>query len=95
MYYILYYNLVENYKIAREAYRAAHFQHVLAARERDEFIMGGAFDDEKQAALVFKVDDPVKIDTFVTNDPYVTGGVVTGWSYRKWNVAITENTILS
>jgi hypothetical protein len=38
--------------------------------------------------LVFKVDDPSKIENFVKTDPYVTDGIVKQWRIRPWNVVI-------
>ncbi len=89
MYYLLLYHLKEGYLESREPYRKAHFQHVLAAKERGEFILGGAFDDVVDAGLLFKVDDPTKIENFVKTDPYFLAGLTKGYTIRKWNIAIS------
>jgi len=88
MYYLLIYQLVDNYLEKRTAHRPNHFNHVKAAQARGEFIMGGAFDPAEEAALLFKVEDKSIIEEFAKTDPYVIGGVVTGWTIKKWVVAI-------
>jgi len=88
MYYLVIYQLADNYSEKREAHRSKHFEHVKAAQARGEFIMGGAFDSQEEAALIFKVVDKSIVEEFIKTDPYVLGEVVTGWRIEKWNVAI-------
>ena len=88
MYYLLQYKLAGNYLEARAAHRPAHFDHLQPYFDSGALIMGGAFDGQLHAALIFKVDDPSLIEEFAKNDPYVVSGVVTDWEIRKWNVAI-------
>ena len=86
MYFILTYQLVDNYIEKRTPYRPSHFELVKEFIATGELIMGGAFDDEEQAILVFKVDDEAKIKAFTSRDPYVANGVVDSWAIRKWNM---------
>lgn len=94
MYFLLIYNLTDNYIQKRQAHRKAHFNHIMAFRERGEFIMGGAYQNEKQAALVFKTKSKEIVEDFVKNDPYFLNGVVTSYEIEAWNVVITETEIL-
>ena len=57
MYFLLIYDLVDDYIEKRTPYRPQHFEHIKAAQARGEFMMGGAFDPADQAGLLFKVDD--------------------------------------
>jgi len=88
MYYLVIYELADNYLEKRAAHRANHFEHVKAAQARGEFMMGGAFDSQEEAVLIFKVADKSIVEHFIKTDPYVLGGVVTGWRIEKWNVVI-------
>jgi len=89
MYYALHYTLAKNYMEKRTAYRALHFAHISPYFDRGQLLMGGAYDDISQGALlIFKVDDKTKLEEFAKNDPYVINGVVVSWRINQWNVAI-------
>src|SRR5262249_58312542 len=40
------------------------------------------------AALVFKAAGQSVAERFAANDPYVTAGLVTKWTVRKWTVVV-------
>lgn len=89
MYYMLFYDYVDDYLERREAFREAHLAEANQARQRGELKMAGAFADRPYgAALIFDVDDIGVIERFVDGDPYVQNGVVTNWTIRPWNVVI-------
>jgi uncharacterized protein YciI len=92
MYYLLLYDVVENYVEKRKPLRDAHLDAVDAARkafDRGELVLGGAFADPVDgAALVFKGDDPSVAERFARNDPYVVNGLVRNWRVRAWNVVV-------
>ncbi len=88
MYYLLTYQLVDDYLEAREAYRADHFQHVKAAQAKGAFFLGGAFEGGREAGLLFKVDNKQEVEDFVLNDPYYKAGLVTSWEAKLWHVVI-------
>ncbi|MEW6300486.1 MAG: YciI-like protein [Thermodesulfobacteriota bacterium] len=89
MYYILLYDVVENYVERRAPYREEHLKRVSEAHRRGELIMAGAFADPVDgAALVFRTDDPAAPVRFAEDDPYVKNGLVTNWRVRAWNVVV-------
>ena len=89
MYYILFYDYVDDILRAREPYRDGHLALLRQYVDRGELALGGAFADPVDgAALVFKVDDRSKVENFVANDPYHANGLVTGWRIRDWSVVI-------
>lgn len=89
MYFILFYDYIENIVEKRTPYREAHLALVREYVERGELILGGAFADPADgAAIVFKVEDQARIETFVGKDPYVVNGLVTGWRIRKRTVVV-------
>ena len=89
MYYILFYDYVDDVLERRVPWREEHLGLARKAHERGELLYGGALADPvDQAVLVFKVDDPSKIENFVKTDPYVTDGIVKQWRIRPWNVVI-------
>jgi len=86
MYYTLTYQLAHDYIDKREPYRSLHFDHIQTYKDKNQFLMGGAFDDQESALLIFNVDDAAVVEKFANTDPYVLNGVATSWSYRKWNM---------
>jgi len=87
MYYLLFYDYVENIVERRSPYREAHLALVREYVERRELVLGGAFVDPADgAAIAFKVDDRARVDQFVESDPYVANGLVTAWRIRQWTV---------
>jgi len=89
MYFILFYNYVENIIEKRSPYREAHLGLTQEYIKRGELILGGAFaNPTDSAAIIFKVEDQTQIETFVANDPYVINGLVTKWYIREWSVVV-------
>jgi uncharacterized protein len=89
MYYLLLYDVVENYVERRKPLRGAHLERAKEALARGELVLGGAFADPVDgAALVFKGDDPAVAEQFARNDPYVVNGLVASWRVRAWNVVV-------
>ena len=89
MYYILFYDYVEDVVQAREPYREGHLGLLKRYLDRGELPLGGAFNDPVDgAAIVFKVDDRSRVEAFVAEDPYFANGMVTRWRIREWNVVI-------
>ncbi len=89
MYYMLLYDVVDNFIERRAGFRDAHLQLAREAHERGELLLAGALADPVDgAALVFTTEDRSVAERFAQNDPYVTGGLVNGWRVREWNVVI-------
>jgi len=89
MYYILFYDVVDDYVERRKPYRDEHLALGRAAMERGELVMGGALAEPADGAvLVFRVDDPTIVQRFAEGDPYVRNGVVTKWRVRQWTVVL-------
>ncbi len=88
-YYALLYHLVDDYMKRRPAYRDDHLRLAREANGRGELVLGGAFaDPANMALLVFRVRDRSVIEAFVNNDPYVVNGLVKRWEVRPWTVVI-------
>jgi hypothetical protein len=89
MYWLLIYDLVDDYLERRAALRAEHLALAEDATARGELVLGGALaDPADQAYLVFRVDDPAVVEDFVNHDPYVQQGLVKDWRIRSWTVVI-------
>jgi uncharacterized protein YciI len=86
-YYLLIYEVPENYAEARAAYRMEHLE--LARRfEATGLLLGGAVGDPiEQAVLLFRSPGPEVAQEFASLDPYVRHGVVRAWKVVRWNVA--------
>ena len=89
MYFILLYDVVDDYVERRAALRDAHLSLARASHERGEMVLAGAFADPVDgAALVFKGEDRSVAERFAENDPYVKNGLVKNWKVRGWTVVI-------
>lgn len=89
MYYILLYDVVDNFIDRRAPLRDDHLARVRAAHDRGDLVMAGAFADPVDgAALVFTGADRSVAERFAADDPYVTEGLVTAWRVRTWNVVV-------
>lgn len=89
MYFLLFYDYVENAVDRRAPYREAHFQLAREWVSDGRLVLGGAFAEPVDGAvLVFKVDDQAQLEEFVRKDPYVTNGIVTRWRVRPWTVVV-------
>lgn len=88
-YWVLLYDLPDDYIERRATLRAEHLGLVRAAHERGEVLVAGVLADPvDQAILVFTVDDPGVVEAFVRDDPYVAHGLVTRWRIRPWTVVV-------
>jgi uncharacterized protein YciI len=89
MYYLLLYDVVDDYIKRRAPLRDAHLKLAREAHERGDLLLAGAFEDPVDgAALVFAATDTSVAEQFAKNDPYVREGLVKTWRVRKWNVVI-------
>lgn len=86
MFYVLTYQLAHDYIEKRTPYRSLHFAYLTGYKEKGQFLLGGAFDDQETAMLIFKVHDKSIIEEFAKHDPYVMHGVATSWDCRQWNM---------
>src|ERR1700757_951630 len=90
-YYALIYETVDDYVARRGEFREQHLRIARAWRERGELVLGGAFDDPvDRALLIFRVDDKSKVEEFVRKDPYVVNGLVKKWEVRPWKVVVGQ-----
>jgi len=89
VYYLLFYDYVEDAVNRRAPHREKHLALARQFLERGELVMGGAFADPVDGAvLLFRAEDPSVVAAFVREDPYVAGGVVTRWRIRPWTVVV-------
>ena len=97
MHYLLFYEGGADYEERRKPYRAAHLQHARDAVARGELVLGGAFANPVDGALIlFRGDSSAAAEQFAKSDPYVVNGVVNRWYVRVWTTvvgALAENTI--
>ena len=89
MYFVLLYEVVENFIDRRAPFRPEHLKLLEEAHRRGELVMAGAFSDPVDgAALVFRGSDPAVATRFAESDPYVANGLVAKWRVRGWNVVV-------
>jgi uncharacterized protein len=90
-YFALIYDVVPDMVHRRDPYRPEHLRLARASQERGELVMAGALGDPPGALLVFRAADQSVAEAFATNDPYVTGGLVTKWTVRPWVVVVGQD----
>ena len=89
MHYALVYELVDDYIERRAALRDEHLGLARSAADRGELVLGGAFSDPPdRALLVWQVDDVATVQQFVDADPYVSNGLVRSYEIRPWTVVV-------
>lgn len=90
-YYALIYETVDDYVARRGEFREQHLRVAREWRERGELVLGGAFDDPvDRALLIFRVADKNKAEEFARKDPYVVNGLVKKWEVRPWRVVVGQ-----
>ena len=88
-YWLLLYDLVDDYLERRVPLRDAHLALARAAHERGELLLAGALTEPADTAVfAFTGEDGSAAEDFARRDPYVMGGLVTSWRVRRWNVVI-------
>lgn len=91
MHFLLFYDYVPDVLERRPAFRGPHIQYARQFVARGELLLGGAFADPVDGAVLF-FSAPSKdlVEDFARKDPYVTGGLVTNWKVRAWTTVIGE-----
>lgn len=91
MHYLLFYEAGADYAERRKPFRAAHLQHARDAVLRGELVLGGAYANPADGAvLLFRGDSAAAAERFATSDPYVVNGVVKRWHIREWTTVVGE-----
>lgn len=91
-YYVLQYEVVDDYANRRIPYREDHLRRVREAHARGELPIAGALGDPPDGALlVFQGGGPGIAEDFARTDPYVINGCVTSWRVRQWNVVVDRS----
>jgi uncharacterized protein len=89
MHYLLFYEFVPDYLERRAPLRAEHLRLAWAASDRGDAMLGGAFAEPADGAvLLFKCDSDATPKAFAAADPYVKAGLVKRWYVRPWTTVI-------
>jgi len=69
-YFILFYDVVDDFPVKRTTYRAQHLRQVQEAHDRGELLMAGALSDPcDRAVLVFRAPERAAVEAFARSDP--------------------------
>lgn len=89
MHYLLFYDVVDDYVARRAPFRRDHIAYARQAVARGEMVLGGAFADPPDGAvLLFRGASPAVAERFAKDDPYVTSGLVRRWWVREWTTVV-------
>jgi uncharacterized protein len=90
-YYVLQYEVVDDYVNRRTPFRQLHLQKIREAQAGGELRLAGALGETPDGALlIFRSDSPSSAEDFAKNDPYVVNGLITSWRVRPWTVVAGE-----
>ncbi len=91
MHYLLFYEGAGDYLERRGAFREQHLSLAWQAVERGELVLGGAFANPVDGAvLLFQGDSSEAAERFARADPYVANGLVKRWYVREWSTVAGE-----
>ncbi len=89
MHWLLFYDVVPDYLERRAPLRAEHLALGRAAAARGELVLGGAYADPADGAvLLFRGESAAVAERFARADPYVKNGLVTRWTVRAWTTVV-------
>jgi uncharacterized protein YciI len=89
MFYLLLYQLADDYMERRPLFREEHLGLAREAHAKGALLLAGAFANPPDgAALAFQGTDDSGVRQFVASDPYVREGLVKSWAIREWTVVI-------
>lgn len=92
MHYLLFYDYVPDVLERRAPHRGAHLKLAWEAQRRGELVLGGAYADPVDGALLlFRCSSARVPEAFAAADPYVRAGLVRSWRVRPWNTVVGED----
>jgi uncharacterized protein YciI len=92
MHYLLFYDYVADIADRRGPHRAAHIAYAREAVGRGELVLGGAFANPLDGAvLLFNADAPSVVERYAESDPYVVNGLVSRWRVREWTTVVGKD----
>ena len=88
MHYVLFYEKIPDFAARQQTLMIAHRSYVMAAAERGDLLLAGSLGnpDDGAAILLFRAESPELAESFAKADPYVTGGIISRWSVRPWDI---------
>jgi uncharacterized protein YciI len=92
MHFLLFYEYAPDYLQRRGEFRARHLQAAWESQARSEMVLGGAYADPADGALIlFQCASREVPERFAQTDPYVLGGLVTRWYVREWTTVVGKD----
>jgi uncharacterized protein YciI len=89
VYFLLFYEVVDDYIERRPAFREEHLRLGREAYDRGELVLAGALAHPVDGAvLLFRGPDRSVAERFAERDPYVVNGLVKDWRVREWTVVV-------
>ena len=82
---VLFYEYVADIVERRDPFRADHLAGIRADKEDGRILEAGPLGDPPHGAAIVFVE-PAAAEAFAQSDPYVTGGLVTGWRVEPWTL---------
>ena len=92
MHFFLFYEAGVDYAERRKPFRAAHLEHARQAVARGELVLGGAYANPVDGAvLLFRGSSSAGAEAFAKADPYVINALVKRWYVREWTTVVGED----
>lgn len=88
-YFAALFTLVENAVERRAPHREAHLAYVRGLKAEGRVVMGGAFADPVDAALIiYRAESSADVEKMIEADPYMKNGLWPKVAIREWTVAV-------
>jgi uncharacterized protein YciI len=88
MHHVLFYEVTTDFAERRLEFRDLHLCASWDAVDRGELVLGGAFGDASDGAMLIFQGDAQVAERFARADPYVKQGLVQRWFVRRWNTVV-------
>ena len=85
---VLLYTYVDDMATKRKPFREGHLAHAKKAEDAGAAILGGAFANPIDGAIIVFNADEDYIKSFVEMDPYVASGLVSKWEIKAWTPVV-------
>ena len=89
--FLLFYEGAPDYLARRPDFRTAHRSHAWNAQERGALVLGGAFANPVDGAVLLFIGEDARVaEDFARDDPYVVNGLVQRWHVREWTTVVGD-----
>jgi len=97
MHYLLFYEKAPDFAALQAPLMESHREHVINAAASGAMVLAGSLGnpDDGTALMLWETASPEIVEAFAKSDPYVTGGVISRWTIRTWDLVVGADRVAS